>query len=236
MSFAILQNASAIAMGVPTAFAGTGGTAPYTYAVLPGGAGGSISSGGVYTAPRVLGIDTIRVKDSAGQTLTTTISVLSPLQLICDIIAKELGLSSEQVFIYNQKWTIPNDERLYVAVGILTDKPFGNTNRSTGDAQVQSVNVHSNISIDIMSRSTQALDRKEEIIMALASQYAESQQALNSFQIGKISSSFVNLSEIDGAAIPYRFSISVGLQYFITKTRSVSYFDTFPGPDFLTED
>lgn len=85
------------------------------------------------------------------------------------------------------------------------------------------------LDIDIISRGPEARDRKEEIILALNSIYAQSQQEGNSFYIGKLppSARFVNLSNIDGAAIPYRFRISVNLQYAFVKSKAIDYFDTF---------
>jgi hypothetical protein len=68
------------------------------------------------------------------------------------------------------------------------------------------------------------------VLLALGSIYAEQQQELNSFKIGQIPSGFMNLSEIDGSAIPYRFNIVCTIQYFVQKTNPVGYFDTFQDP------
>jgi hypothetical protein len=81
--------------------------------------------------------------------------------------------------------------------------------------------------IDIISKGPAARDRKEEIILAFNSNYAQQQQDANSFYIGKISTGFLNLSDIDGAAIPYRYRISVNMQYAFQKASPVSRFDTF---------
>ena len=134
------------------------------------------------------------------------------------------------MYFYNQKINLPRDQKLYIAVGVLNAKAFGNTNTKdpsgVGLVEEQVVNMQNILSVDIMSRSTDAFFRKEEVLMALNSQYSQNQQTANSFYIAKISSSFVNLSDQDGAAIPYRFNISVSMQYALKKSKPVSYYDT----------
>lgn len=231
MALALLQNITAISKNNRTIFQGTGGVEPYSYSVLPGGAGGSIDPvTGVYTSPDAFGIDTIEVTDSdlVPATAQATINVLSAIQLFCDVIRTELELDADQVYIYNQKFDIPVDDRLYIAVGVLVPKPFSNTNRFLSDTnEKQSANFQCMMSVNILSKSMEALHRKEEVIMALNSTYAQSQMEANSFYIAPLSTSFVNLSEMDGPAIPFRFNISVNMQYFVTKSKSVPYYNDF---------
>lgn len=244
MSLAITAGSQALVPGSTVFCAGNGGVEPYTYSVVAGGAGGTIdSSSGLYTAPSSLPTDpakfhdVVRVTDSAAATASLQIMVGTPLMLLCDIIQKELNLDPGQVYLYNQKINIPTDSKLYIAVGILTVKPFGNRNKlnSSGESE-QSANFMATLSIDILSRGPAARDRKEEIVMALKSDYAQSQQELNSFYIARLTSSFQNLSQEDGAAIPYRFNISVNVQYAAKKTKAVPYFDDFEGGTVTTED
>jgi hypothetical protein len=53
----------------------TGGTGPYTWTMTTNGSGGSVTSGGVYTAGPSGGTDTITVTDTNGGTSTITITV-----------------------------------------------------------------------------------------------------------------------------------------------------------------
>ena len=237
MSLALLQNNTAMAPnGLTTPFQGSGGTAPYTYSVLAGGPGGSISSSGIYTSPNTTGVDTVEVTDSLSATATAQILIGNPLELFCDIISNQMGLSQGQAYLWDQKILIPTDSRLYVAVGVISCKPFANSNTidpTTGNS-LQSVNMQAFLSVDRLSRGPDARDRKEQVILALESQYARSQQELNSFYVGKISSGFVNLSTIDGAAIPYRFNISVQIQYFVSSASAQQYFNTFSNASIYT--
>jgi hypothetical protein len=237
MALTLLQSAHAMAAGQLTLpFGATGGTEPYAYSVEPGGAGGTINpSTGVYTSPASgSGEDTIVVTDADMSTDSGIINICTPLQLVCDIIQTSMGLSAGQVYIYNNKINIPVDSALYVAVGVIASRPFGNRPRFDGSGSgldaIQSVNVLDTISIDILSRSQEALNRKEHVLMALTSPYAQQQMAFNSFFVAPLPQGFVNLSAVDGAAIPYRFNISCNLQYFSTLTTPTDYFDTFSQP------
>lgn len=243
MSISLGQTLTAVTAGITSSFGATGGVAPYTYSVLPNGAGGTInSSTGLYKAPTTVPsnpinrYDTIKVVDSTPITpLTTTAKILVgwPVHLLMEILWNQLSIPSNRVYLFDQKIFQFSDSGLYIAVSVLRNKVFGNTRSFDGSLtnsnELQSINIQSTLGIDIMSRSTDALFRKEEVIMALNSDYAESQQEANSFLIGKIppGAEFTNLSNIDGAAIPYRFHIGCNLQYFVRKTVAVPSYGTF---------
>jgi hypothetical protein len=243
MSLFLRATKSALAPGLTASFGAGGGVEPYVYTVAPDGAGGTIDSDtGLYTAPAIqnqspkLQEDTIIVTDDNGDTAELPIKVCTPLELFCDIIQKEMGLADGRVYIYNQKYMEPKDNGLYVAVGIVNPKPFGNTNKmlDSGESE-QSVNMMTSLLVNAISRGPEALNRKEEIIMALNSNYSQNQQAGNSFFVAPITSNFVNLSEIDGAAIPFRFAMTVNIQYFVKKVKAEDYFDDFAEPEIETE-
>lgn len=154
-----------------------------------------------------------------------------PLQCLCEIIQTEMGLADDQVYVYQQKINIPPDDRIYIAVGELSSKPYSNINKTVEIdgvlSEEQSTNFAVQASIDIFSRSTQALFRKEEIILALGSNYAQQIQEAQAIRIARISQAFNNLSQLEASAIPYRFQISVTVQYKVTKTKAIPYYDKF---------
>jgi len=240
MSLSLGANSLAIVPLNQARFLGSGGNPPYSYSVVPGGAGGSIDGAtGVYTAPIVTGIDVVKVTDLTSVSTTRQILVGTHIQLVEDILRHGMNLTDDQVYTYNQKINIPTDSRLYIAVGILSCKPFANNLKFEPDGddlnQVQSVNMLASLSIDILSRGNQARDRKEEILMSLNSAYSQSQQTLNGFYIAPITTSFVNLSQEDGAAIPNRFNLALNMQYMMKRIVGTPYFDDFSTTDVTTE-
>lgn len=240
MAVSLLPLKAALKTNITQPFSHVGGTAPFTYSVIPGGAGGTINSSGVYTSPNTTGLDRVKITDATGASYIVDVRVGTAIQLVCDIIQNEMELGDRHVYMWDQKINAPTDEGLFIAVGVISCKPFGNSNTyfeddDEGLSEKQSINMQALLSIDIISRGTDARDRKEEVIMALRSNYAESQQELNSFSIAILPSSFVNLSQEDGAAIPYRFNISANLQYFVTKTKPIPYYDTYILGDIATD-
>lgn len=227
------QTFSAIAPGIKSSFQAYSGVTPYSYAVTSG-PGSVNASTGLYTAPSVISktdptVATVTATDANGDTASASIMVGSPLILLCDIIMREMGLSSDQIFLWNQKWTLPNDFRPYVSIAMMTPKAFGSSSIFDPDlnVEVQSVNMSAAIDIRIMSRSLEAVERKEEIAMALKSMYAQRQMAANSFYVSPLPMPMANLSEVDGAAIPYQFTVPCAIQYFVKKVKSAQYFDKF---------
>ncbi len=246
MTLSIAQSAYAVTIGAPASFMAVGATGAVTFSVVPGGAGGAIgSSTGTYVTPSSLSedprqaYDTIQVVDSTLATATTTILVGTPLTLFCEIIQRELSLANGRVYLWDQKILQPRDSSLYVAVSVPVCRPFANSNHygSTigGMDSNAFVSMFARLDLDIISRGPAARDRKEEVILALNSQYSQQQQSANSFYISQLSSNFINLSQLDGAAIPYRYRISVNMQYAYAKIKPAQYFDDYPDLEVVTE-
>jgi len=240
----VAQTYTAIGPNVTAYFIGYGGVSPYTYSVVPDGAGGTInSSTGVYKAPAEFksdpskAHDVVQVMDDNGEVGLAKILIASPLILFCDILKTQMQLDNRHVYLWDQKLFQPTDGGLYIAVSEASCKPFGSSNdvvpSVTGMNQIQSVNMLSTLDIDVISRGPDARDRKEEVLLALNSVYSQQQQSANSFLIGRLpaGSRFINLSNIDGAAIPYRYRISINIQYAKTITQQAQHFDTFFSPE-----
>ena len=233
----ILYNTKAVGFGISTQLSAVGGTPPYVWSIDPNPANpqGTISQTGFYIGSFKSGTDIITVTDATNATDTVQISVLKPLELFCDILKTYMGLADDQVYIYNEKIAPITDSRLYIAVGINQDKYFGSTRTYIADAngltEQQSINILSNLSIDIVSRGDEARYRRSEIVLALNSKYSQNQQELNSFFIGVLPVGFNNLSQQEGAAIPFRFNITVNIQYFEFVNKPAAFFDVYQSLD-----
>lgn len=248
MTLSLSQNYTAICANRTASFLGTGGTPPYTYSLISNGAGGSINaSTGVYTGPLVASsniaqvYDIVVVTDSAAGTASSAILVGTPLLLFADILQTCLALDQGRVYLWDQKIFQPIDYDLYVAVSVPVCKPFGNNATSGMDdsgnpTQGQYTNMWAQVDVDVISRGPAARDRKEEVVLALYSNYSEAQQEANSFKISRVSTNFVNLSNIDATAIPYRYKISCAMQYCVSITSPIPYFGNFPGFTIATND
>ena len=75
--------------GGTVAFAVSGGTAPYAFALAANGSGGNITSAGHYTAGSAAGLDLVQVTDADGSNATAVVTVLG-----CAGLAYEAALNS----------------------------------------------------------------------------------------------------------------------------------------------
>ena len=151
--------------------------------------------------------------------------------VIADIIQNQLELEDEQVMLANQKIDISKLPDLYVDLQYVSAKAIGVSNitepTEDGMNQIQQVVMHYLIQIDVMSYDAAARTRKEEIILALRSPYAEQAQGLNNMQIARIPESFVNASTLEATAMLNRFTMTVPVTALVTKTKVIEYYDTF---------
>ncbi len=157
-------------------------------------------------------------------------------QYIADIIKQEMGLPDGNVWISNQNRTIALDLGLYVAIGMSTSTIISSTNTSTptelGMQEIQQLVARQSIQIDVLSKSNDALTRREEIILALNSIYSEQVQEANNFRIFPLTNSFVNTSSAEGSSQINRFTLQITCNAWFRKEKPLAtpdgdYFDSF---------
>lgn len=163
----------------------------------------------------------------------TTLVSREPIKVIADILLSELSLTTDQIILEYQKFNIPNDPGLFVALTYIGGKAIGNTNHSSdagssGMIEKQSVAMQHMIQIDIMSFDSSARTRKEEVLMALRSVFSEQTQTANDMQIARIPEAFNNTASLEETKILNRFTMTIIVKSVYTKTKALtSYYDTF---------
>lgn len=161
------------------------------------------------------------------------------IKVVADILEVEMNLApaiptstnpaDRRVFIYNQNFDLPNYQKMFV---VLKENPGkAMAVKSSFDPvtnnEVQELIIQKEITIDVLSRNAEARQRKEEVLMALASVYSQQQQELNGFRVFSYPTSFVDVSEAEGAGNIYRYRSSVFLHVRYKKQKGVEYYDTF---------
>jgi hypothetical protein len=151
---------------------------------------------------------------------------------LVDIVRNQMSLANERVNVYNTKFSIPNDSHLFVAVEYKSSKTFASKSETAIDANIfnehQVLNVQERYAIMVFSRNLEALQRKEEVVMALYSVYARQQSDKYGLKIARIAP-IQDLSALEGAAILYRFEIDVVILRGYEKIPQVDWFGTFAG-------
>lgn len=149
---------------------------------------------------------------------------------ICNIIRQFMNLNNQQVYIFNQKYILPNDTGLYICVGLQGENILSNTNEhkliNNEYKEIITIQKQQVISINIYSYDFSAIDRKEEILMALNSDYSENMQNQYGFHIGCIPTSFTMVSEVDGTKILNRFNIHINVISSKQIIKNSNYYET----------
>lgn len=153
-------------------------------------------------------------------------------EAIRQILIHEMLLAEDRVNIFNQRFKIPTDEHLFVYIDCLPSRVISNRSKYaldpvSGDYQeIQDLSSYDPVVIGMFSKNLEALQRKEEVVMALSSHYAQQQQEIHGFKIFR-NAPIQDLSQLEGAALLYRYDIPVVLFTWRQKITTVDFFDAF---------
>lgn len=162
---------------------------------------------------------------------TPTTSVREPLKVIADILQQEMGLTSKQIALAYQDYSIPNDG-LFVVLGYLgPTEEIANQGYfdSVNNTEVQEVAVRHTIQIDIMSQApdNSARLRKEEIALALRSFYSKLQQDKYLIGIAWLQSDFTDASSQEETTMLNRYVTTCAVNAVHRKVKTAQYLSTF---------
>jgi len=155
-----------------------------------------------------------------------------PIKILGDILKNCMVLTDQQIFIYNQDFKLPETSGLFIILQYNNSTNYSSTNTfipadegEEGGQECIAMNAKEEYTINIISKNDEARQRKEEVIMSLNSNFSKDQQGLYQFQIAQISSSFVNVSELEGAGMLNRYAINISLLAHYSKTMDTTYYD-----------
>ncbi len=156
-----------------------------------------------------------------------------PIDVLRDIIIDSLELCEDRVMIWNNRSVLPKDENLFIALELSSNKILANNNafenrEGDGFYEVFTTTAQEIYNIDILSRGLEALRRKEEVIMALKSTFAQKKQEEYGMMISKIAN-LIDLSAVENTSRLYRFQCRVTIHASYTKEKVIEYYETFNG-------
>ena len=137
-----------------------------------------------------------------------------------------MELAPGSVYLRNEKINQTKMQDFNITVGFMGQKQIGSTTRCVDGIEEVALTMTGSVVIEIYGRTFLVVERKEEILMALCSSLSKETQTAKGFLIAQIPSSFNDISQIDGAAIPYRFQATFNVQFIKTKQKSVDYYTT----------
>lgn len=144
-------------------------------------------------------------------------------KLVADIIAHDMELDSSRVVLYNQNYTAPIDSNIYIIIATSQFTRTGLNNRFDPETneEVKTITGSTSVNIEVTSKSREALERKEEVLLAIISTYSQQVQEKNNIRIFA-SGDILDLSEIEGASAVHRFRIPLVVQSIKTKRTDVT--------------
>lgn len=155
----------------------------------------------------------------------------STLDLIKGILDNQMSMSQGRVFAYNGTQDLPQDNNLFIVLSFMDTTPYSNTKHykrtETGLQEIQTVNVAEDILISLISRSTQARDRRFEPSWALNSTYSQYIQEKNKFHISTING-VSDSSFLEATSRLYRFDVRCRVIRAYEKIQDIDYYDKFP--------
>jgi hypothetical protein len=148
-------------------------------------------------------------------------------QIICDIIKTGMSLKDNQIWIYNQRRAIPEDKSLYITVGIMSIKPYANINRFNQSTMKDDLNqyVQETLSINLMSYTTECLERYPEVMGSLISTYSQQVQEELALKIAEIPTSINDVSAIEGTTLLNRIVITLPVLRKYSMLIGANYYD-----------
>lgn len=157
-----------------------------------------------------------------------SITFREPDLLLADIITQFMGLDASRVVVYDENWSPPKDQGIYVTIQTDPSTPLGVSqvfDAATGKEE-SSVSIFQRLTVNITSRDRSALERKEEVVLALTStlsQQVQEAQQMRFFREGPI----LDLSFIEASRALHRYQIPVIATYVKIKSTTVDVIDKF---------
>ena len=171
--------------------------------------------------------------DYAPGTLSTPVQ--EPIITLVQLFREELGLQSQQVVVYNQKWLIPPTGDLFIVLAFEGSEPYSWSKNYIPDLPDQLISVQTMNSAELYKLTLYCSNaasriRMNEVILAFSSDRSIRLQELYQFKIANLSESFLDTSAVEATARLNRYDISFRVLTSYEKRTPVPFFDTFPPP------
>lgn len=157
---------------------------------------------------------------------------MSSLDVIKQILDKEMEMPTGRVFAYNSNVDLPQDRNLFIVLHYTAKNPYSNNIRyeHTTDGKLvehQMSNFVEDILISLMSVNQDARDRAHEVLMALRSNYAQVLQEQNKIHI-TTQGDIIDKSFLEATSRLNRFDVRAKIYISYDKITNVDYYDKFP--------
>lgn len=155
---------------------------------------------------------------------------MKTLDIIKDIIDKEMEMPSNRVWAYNSSVDLPKDSGLFIVLRMTYRNPYANNRKekhtSTGLQSHQTMLVAEDIIISLLSKNTEARDRAQDVQLALNSFYAEQLQEKYHLHIARLGEVY-DASFLEATTRMNRFDVKCKVIRSYDKIKDIDYYDKF---------
>lgn len=152
---------------------------------------------------------------------------IEPIKVLADLLVKELPISSDRIFIYNDGRPLPKDSGLYIVLSINGTEVFRNTSKTKDDTnftEVQDQNFKQDIIVSVISRDSSARMMANNVVMALSSIYSQQLQERYACHIARISN-ITDASFLEKTDMLTRMDVLVHILSWKQLTKTVDYYE-----------
>lgn len=161
------------------------------------------------------------------------------LKILRALLVAEMDLPDERCMIHNTKWTLPTGDGLFVLLSFVSAKAIstGKWHEDSVDGllEVQETVYRDTINVDVFSRSTDARDRRHEVLWAFNGDEAARTCERFSLKISDLPTEFTDLSDVEASGRLYRYQLTFRVLKVLRREKLVPYYSDFDGPDLLIE-
>lgn len=154
----------------------------------------------------------------------------SSLDVIKQIIDKEMNMPKNRVWAYNQNNDLPTDNNLFIVLHFGKRDVIANNNkyRQTiqGLEEIQTANIREDVMISLLSKNNDARDRAHEVLMAMRSTYSQQLQEKNHMHISTTGDVY-DASFLEGTSRINRFDVKIKVFKSYEKIKAVDYYNKF---------
>ena len=163
---------------------------------------------------------------------------MEPDQVVLGIIQAYMGRDVDHIWRKNQNVEAPKDDGIFIVVGTGESRFVGAKSEFNHDTleAVQYTTMNTTIDIDICSRSREALERKEEVIMSLAAVPGQMAMESNNMKSSRVQA-ILDISAVEGSSALHRYRTGVIIDHMKSVSKSGSeYFDQFRETEVSSDD
>jgi len=154
---------------------------------------------------------------------------MQPDQVLAQILRTYMELPEDRVVIYNGNFDAPKDPHLYILISYESGQPVGVKNDFDALTQTETASVvmFSTFAVELVSKNREAMERKEEVLMALHSQIGLTIAEAHNVRLWRYGT-MLDLSAIEGASALSRYRVNVAISSLKEKQMPIDVFEQFP--------